>query len=380
MIEDGLRIACGCSGHAVGLAPRVGRGLVGQGLVSRGLVSRVGGARPVPLYPGDLLPTPRPALMAISADQGGRTASSQPGPATGVPAGRRARSPRSAVTTSGGSPAAVSACASTTSASSPLPSARTTRTPSGARARARPPLDHRDDAGAGATVHRPGRPRCGRATRPAGPAAAWRPPPGPATSRRARNRRRSPRPRAGSPPLQPGRSPDRANASSRLATGPCGKPAAPPFRCGMPAPRRPMMATDDRTPREADRDATVVAPAAPRSPHEGAHVTRGSGPRRRRRPAGPLRRHQVGRRLLRLAVGQRPGRHPHRAAVGRRRGARAWPRASTPPTRPPRRSRRWASVAASRSSSSCSWPTWPAATWPAAWPASTASARAWPSG
>jgi hypothetical protein len=36
------------------------------------------------------------------------------------------------------------------------------------------------------------------------------------------------------------------------------------------------MATDDRTPREADRDATVVAPTAPPPPNDGAHVTRGA--------------------------------------------------------------------------------------------------------
>ena len=142
------------------------------------------------------------------------------------------------------------------------------------------------------------------------------------------------------------------------------------------------MATDDR-PAQPDRDATVVGPPVAAPPPDGAHATRGTA-----RDAVAAQRDRFGGikwgaaffgwlsangfAVILVALLSAAG-----VALGLADGLDTAGEAADEAAQ---EADPWASAAESRCWRSCSWPIWPAATSPAAWPASTARGKAWPPG
>ena len=278
-------------------------------------------------------------------DRSSSRASSQPGPATRRPG----RQPRAQPAVGGDdqqrrSPGGEAARPRRRARRPRCPRARTTRTPSGAgTSRARPSTTATTAVAAQRRAVRArarSRPAsaASRASSRAGGAGAVAPP---AVGARpdhvghVHQQHRHRRPLASSPVHPFARPGDAAFAHgpARASTG--RTTAGGPTRTS-PHRRRPTMAGTDHTARATTRSSSTAVTDAP----TGAIGDPRDRARRRRRPARPLRRHQVGRGLLRLAVGQRPGRPPDRAARPRPGSRSGWPRASTPPTRRPSRPRR----------------------------------------
>ena len=305
-----------------------GRRVGGCGHGAQLLGAGRGGPSPAPASARRPVPATRRPRASCRRHDRSRPAAPAASPArlTGVPAGSRARSPRSAVTTSSERPLGRAAARrSSARASSPLPArphdphAR----PAPATSRACPSTTATTSVQARSPPSGPVSERPGRAGEPRQqPGRGARAVAPPAVRPRSDDVRRvDQQDRHRRPPIRVAPSPGRATARDRLAARP---PGIVPADCrgtdaGPTARRRPTMAGNDHTQHDHDAARTPhrAAPRAPRSP---------AAPRATPSPpSAPLRRHQVGRGVLRLALGQRPRRPPDRAALRGRRRPRARP-------------------------------------------------------